>query len=88
MGAETIAAPVLNSRSSDDEILGLTTHLPRKIVRRGSDDSSGGSTPGTMSNWIWSSALRTNAAEIVWHAKTAGESRVMGRMRRGAPQRI
>ncbi|MFZ3331484.1 MAG: hypothetical protein WA197_12690 [Candidatus Acidiferrales bacterium] len=45
MGAETIAAPVLNSRSSDDEILGLTTHLPRKIVRRGSDDSSGGSTP-------------------------------------------
>ena len=46
MGAETIAAPVLNSRSSDDEILGLTTHLPRKIARRASDDSSGGSTPG------------------------------------------
>jgi hypothetical protein len=46
MGAETIAASVLNSRSSDDEILGLTTHLPRKIARRVSDDSSGGATPG------------------------------------------
>ncbi|MGC2705295.1 MAG: hypothetical protein WA361_12330, partial [Candidatus Acidiferrales bacterium] len=46
MGTETIAAPVLNSRSSDDEILGLTTHLPRKIARRGSDESSGGATPG------------------------------------------
>jgi hypothetical protein len=46
MGAETIAAPVLNSRSSDDEILGMTTHLPRRIARRATDDPSGGSTPG------------------------------------------
>ena len=46
MGAETIAAPALKSRSSDDEILGLTTHLPRKIARRGSDDSSGGVASG------------------------------------------
>jgi hypothetical protein len=44
MGAETIAAPVLDSRSSDDEILGLTTHMPRKIARRAPDDSSEGRT--------------------------------------------
>lgn len=47
MGTETISAPVLNSRSSDDEILGLTMHLPRKIARRASDDSSGDSTSGS-----------------------------------------
>ena len=41
MGTETMAPPVLNSRSSDDEILGLTTHLPRKTARRASDDSTG-----------------------------------------------
>lgn len=46
MGTETIAAPVLNSRSSDDEILGLTTHLPRKMARRAADDSSGDATAG------------------------------------------
>lgn len=46
MGAETIAAAGLDSRPSDDEILGLTTHLPRKIARRGSDDSSEGLTSG------------------------------------------
>lgn len=47
MGAETIVAPVLNSHSSDDEILGLTTLLPRKIARRASDDSSGGLSSGS-----------------------------------------
>jgi hypothetical protein len=46
MGTETIAPPVVNSRSSDDEILGLTTHLPRKIARGGVDDSSANSTSG------------------------------------------
>ncbi|MFZ0519707.1 MAG: hypothetical protein WAL95_01705 [Candidatus Acidiferrales bacterium] len=46
MGTETIAPPVVNSRSSDDEILGLTTHLPRKIARSGADDSSANLTSG------------------------------------------
>jgi hypothetical protein len=45
MGAETIPAPGLKSHPSDDEILGLTTHLPRKIARRASEDSSGGAVP-------------------------------------------
>lgn len=47
MGTETIVAHDLNSRSSDDEILGLTTHLPRKTARRASGDSSGDSTSGS-----------------------------------------
>ncbi|MGA8408055.1 MAG: hypothetical protein WB680_12820 [Candidatus Acidiferrales bacterium] len=40
MGTETVAAPGLNSRSSDDEILGLTTHVPRKNAHRGVDAAS------------------------------------------------
>jgi hypothetical protein len=38
MSSETIAAPVLNRRSSDDQILGLTTHVPRKTARIALDD--------------------------------------------------
>ena len=35
MSSNTIAAaPVLNRNSSDDEILGLSTHLPRRNGRR------------------------------------------------------
>ncbi|MFY9805095.1 MAG: hypothetical protein WA306_18375 [Candidatus Acidiferrales bacterium] len=37
MGIETVAAPVLDRHSSDDEILGLTTHIPRKS-RHGATD--------------------------------------------------
>jgi hypothetical protein len=35
IATETVVVPILNSHSSDDEILGLTTHLPRKSGRAG-----------------------------------------------------
>jgi hypothetical protein len=33
MGSNVVTPPILNSHSSDDEILGLLTHLPRKSAR-------------------------------------------------------
>jgi hypothetical protein len=33
MGSNVVTPPILNSHSSDDEILGLLTHLPRKFAR-------------------------------------------------------
>jgi hypothetical protein len=40
MATETVAAPISNSRSSDDEILGLTTHVPRRNGRAESNSSA------------------------------------------------
>lgn len=76
MGAETIEAPVLNSHASDDEILGLTTHLPRKIVRRASDDPSGGASPAN-----------DGQPDLEFGAENeAGENRVAREDRRGEPR--
>jgi hypothetical protein len=40
MATETVAALISNSRSSDDEILGLTTHVPRRNGRAQSNSSA------------------------------------------------
>ena len=40
MATEIVAAPISNSRSSDDEILGLTTHVPRRNGRAESNSSA------------------------------------------------
>src|SRR5277367_3847505 len=54
MGSNTItSAPVLNRNSSDDEILGLLTHTPRRTGRReanGDGRDSSAQDPGTQTN--------------------------------------
>ena len=54
MGSNTITpAPVLNRNSSDDEILGLLTHTPRRTGRReanGDGRDSSAQDPGTHTN--------------------------------------
>jgi hypothetical protein len=47
MGTEAAGVPGLNSRPSDDEILGLTTHVPRKHGRTQPDGAARDSALGT-----------------------------------------
>ena len=59
MSANTIIpAPDLNQHSSDDEILGLVTHLPRRTVRRDANNDAKGATRDAATQ---DSGARTNA---------------------------